>query len=93
MAKFDAELATNQAEQIANQTSIAVLQKLLHNVQQRLEPKRKLLTSKFISKAELLTQEKEALDTQVSIAVKQQESKILQARANTISENKASYIV
>lgn len=92
LAKFDAELAANQSEQIANHASIVGLQKLLHNIQQRLAPSRELLKSKFVSKTELLAKEKEALETELSITVKQQELEVLQARANTIRENKASYI-
>jgi membrane fusion protein, RTX toxin transport system len=92
LAKFDAELAANQSEQVANHASIVGLQKLLHNIQQRLAPSRELLKSKFVSKTELLAKEKEALETELSITVKQQELEVLQARANTIRENKASYI-
>ncbi|WP_250310513.1 HlyD family type I secretion periplasmic adaptor subunit [Rickettsia endosymbiont of Oedothorax gibbosus] len=92
LAKFDAELAANQSEQIANQASIVGLQKLLHNIQQRLAPSRELLKSKFVSKTELLAKEKEVLETELSITVKQQELEVLKARANTIRENKVSYI-
>ncbi|MCX4083998.1 HlyD family type I secretion periplasmic adaptor subunit [Rickettsia hoogstraalii] len=92
LAKFDTELTTNQHEQIANQTSLDGLQQLQHNIQKRLIPCRKLASSNFVSKTELLTREKEELETKLSIDVKQKELKILQARADTILESRASYI-
>lgn len=92
LAKLDAELVTNKSEQESIQISINGLQKLQHNIQQRLVPCRKLAESNFVSKMELLTKEKEALEVELSIVGKQEELKILQARANMIQENKASYI-
>lgn len=90
--KFDTELAMNQTEQIAHQTSISCLQKLLNNIEQRLTPSRKLANSNFISKTELLIKEKEGLEIELSISTKQKELEILQAKADTLQTNKTSYI-
>lgn len=92
LTKIDTELATNQYEQIAIQTSLDGLKKLQHNIDKRLISTRKLASYNFVSKSELLTKEKEALDVELSISSKQSELKVLQARANTLQENKASYI-
>ncbi|TSJ80776.1 MAG: HlyD family type I secretion periplasmic adaptor subunit [Candidatus Cardinium sp.] len=90
--KFDTNLAINRSEQIANQTSIKYLQKLLHNIEQRLASSRKLAKSNIMPKMELLAKEKEALETKLSIATKHKELKILQARANRLKKDKISYI-
>ncbi|WP_342265658.1 HlyD family type I secretion periplasmic adaptor subunit [Cardinium endosymbiont of Philonthus spinipes] len=90
--KFDTELTINRSEQIAHQTSIKYLQKLLHNIEQRLSSSRKLAKSNIMPKMELLSKEREALEIKLSIATKQKELKILQARATTLKKHKASYI-
>lgn len=90
--KFDTELAINRSEQMAHQTSISCLKKLLHNIEQRLSSSRKLARSNIMPKMELLVKEKEALETKLLIATKQKELKILQARAATLKKNKTSYI-
>lgn len=92
LQKLDSELAANQSEQTANQISLRGLQKLQQNIQQRVIPSRKLASSNFVSKSELLSKEKEALEITLSISTKQEELKILQARALTIEKNKTSYI-
>ncbi len=90
--KFDTELVINHSEQIAQHTSIQCLKKLLHNIEQRLATSRKLTQSNIMPKMEFLTKEKEALETKLSLATKQKELKILQARAATLKKNKTSYI-
>ncbi|WP_375331269.1 HlyD family type I secretion periplasmic adaptor subunit [Candidatus Tisiphia endosymbiont of Oplodontha viridula] len=92
LSKFDTELVTNQSEQIANHASIEHLQKLKHNIEQRLTPSRKLASYKFIAQSELLAREKEALEIGLSISTKQKELRILEARADTLQKTKASYI-
>ena len=92
LSKFDTELAINRSEQIAHQTAIKCLNKLLANIEARLAPSRKLTESNIMPKMELLAKEKEALETRLSIATKQKELKILQARATVLQKNKSSYI-
>lgn len=90
--KFDGEMAINCSEQIAHQTSIKSLEALLDNISERLETSRKLTASDIMPKMELLTKERELLETRLSISTKQKELKILQAKAAAIEKNKVSYI-
>ncbi|MGI2299860.1 HlyD family type I secretion periplasmic adaptor subunit [Candidatus Cardinium hertigii] len=92
LQKFDAELATNRSEQIAYQTSIKCLQKLLCNIEKRLTSSRKLTQSNMMAKMELLAKEKEALETKLSLSTKQKELKTLQIKADTLRKTKTSYI-
>jgi len=92
LTKFAAELETNKSEQIACQTNLESLQKLKNNIHKRLASSRALAKSNFVSKSELLTKEKEALEVELSISNKQEELKILQSRANILRETRTSYI-
>ncbi len=92
LSKLDAEIETNQSEQMVHQKSLYGLQKIKNNIQKRLRPSRRLAQSNFMAKMTLLEREKEALENQLSIDAKKKELKVLQKRAHTLRKAKSSYI-
>lgn len=92
LAETDSELRVNLANQAARRADISALERMDTNILSRLAGRRELAIKHIVSKDELLEHEKERLDTERSLAQAHAELSVLQAQAQSLQEQKISYL-
>lgn len=92
LAGIESELQVNLASQAQKRTDIDALKKLKTNTLARLSGRRALAVNNFVSKDDLLEHEKERLDVERSLAQTQAELTVLLAQAQSLQQQKTSYI-
>lgn len=92
LAEFDAEMASNHANQVARQTDIKALEKIRDNVHQRLAAHRKLAAFQALSRENLLRQEHEALLADRDLSKQRAEMDILKSHLKALQEKRTHLI-
>lgn len=87
-----AEESVNKAQKKANQRDINSLNRLKANIETRLSASKSLILSSYISKIELLEQEKELLEIERNISNMQAQGYVLDAQAHSLAEQRDTLI-
>jgi RTX toxin transport system membrane fusion protein len=90
---IDSEMQVNQSNQQARHSDIAALNKLAMNIRQRLTAYQALLDKKIVPKVEFMTQEKERLDVERSLAQQNAELAVLKALFQRLKEQRETFLV
>ncbi|NRA72609.1 MAG: HlyD family type I secretion periplasmic adaptor subunit [Gammaproteobacteria bacterium] len=91
LAGVQAEIAVNLSSQAARQSDINALVKLSDNIKLRLDARQALKQLNVISQVELLSQEKELLESQRLVAQQQAELAILRTKSLSLTQQLHSF--
>ncbi|MCG9693809.1 HlyD family type I secretion periplasmic adaptor subunit [Vibrio sp. Isolate22] len=92
LERLDSDIVVNEATQQAREIEVNSLRKLIANIKTRLEASRLLVEKEQFPRIEYLAQQKELLSTQFQLAEKQNEATVLKAQANSLMQQRSSYL-
>lgn len=90
---IDSEMQVNKSTQQARHADITALNKLAMNIRQRLNAYQALLDKQIVPKVEFMTQEKERLDVERSLAQQHSELVVLKAQFQRLKEQRETFLV